>query len=102
MASARQKQFYNAVTTIEEYVQKNQDLCNLGGDMLTSDDYKAELFTGDSCTVTADSDNIISYAGYDTEDIASITYTSTEEKFTIDAATAGNGQFKNANAYPAE
>ena len=100
MESARQKQFENAVHSIEEYVQKNLDLCNLGGD-LASGSYDTSIFGTNNCTVKTDT-TVITAAGYKTSDIASVTgAVNANGKYVISAATAGaDGQFKGAS-YPA-
>ena len=66
MGDAKEKQFENAVKTVEEYIQKQLDACNVGDKSLA--DYDATLFVqGDNgCKVatTADVTDIIKKAGY--------------------------------------
>ena len=109
MGSARQKQLENAVHSIEEYVQKNYDICisNLSNEFndLT---YDSSVFGKDSnnnveCTSIV-AENAITAAGYKTADIPSITFkTISNNKIEIDTVYGGvalsSGKFKGAK-YP--
>lgn len=94
MAGARQKQFENAIKSIEDYAKKNIELCNFGSDINT--EFNKNIFVTDTCNVdTTKGTDIITAAGYDsTKDITSITINASGN---ITAATAGNdGKFKGA------
>lgn len=118
MNSARQKSFENVVTTIEDYMTKQYELCVIGNDIIASKDYNSNVFQkengvtvckplkANSTTPSTDKNNptneqiIIEAAGYDSStDI--ITFTGdldSNGKYKIDAATAGS-QFSGA-VYP--
>ena len=104
MDSARDEQFKNAVLSIQEYVQKNYDLCKIGG-VLVGSNYDTTIFTtsGDDNCVPAAASVIIPAAGYKTSDIATDGWAhtvTTNGKYIITAAKAGtNGQFKGAADY---
>ena len=109
MASARQKQLENAVHSIEEYVQKNYDICvsNLSNEFSDLQYDKSIFGTADDkvvCT-TLNADDIITKAGYKIADIPSITFKAiNNNKIEIDKVNGGtaiaSGKFKGA-AYPA-
>ena len=98
MESARQKQFENAIHSIEEYVQKNYDLCKVGGILTDAGNYDASIFSDTSTCTLKTNTTVITAAGYKTDDIASVTgAVNTNGKYVISTATAGaNGQFKGA------
>lgn len=99
MNSARQKSFENVVTTIEDYMTKQYELCKIGNDIIASDEYNSNVFKANSCDPTDTVATIITAAGYDTtKDITSITGSMVNGKYKITAATAGS-QFKGA-VYP--
>ena len=64
MGSAKKQQFENAVATINEYIKKQLDACNLGNEDLV--EYDTEIVTpnGTTCTVTSTVENIVRNAGY--------------------------------------
>lgn len=115
MNSARQKSFENVVTTIEDYMTKQYELCSIGNNILSSSDYNDKVFSDtQKCvplatkaegstaaeTATANAKKIIEAAGYDaTTDITTFTGSMDKGKYKITAATAGS-QFSGAT-YPA-
>ena len=102
MGSARQEQFKNAVLSIQEYVQKNYDLCVTAqsSTIIGSSDYDSTIFGTNNCT--PDNTKVIAGAGYSTTDIDSVTGSITNGKYKITNATAGsNGKFKGVIAYSA-
>lgn len=114
MNSARQKSFENVVTTIEDYMTKQYELCVIGNNIITSKDYNSAVFQTEngatvcnpleakSTTPSTDKNNptneqkIIEAAGYDsTTDITTFTGGLSNGKYKITAATAGS-QFSGA------
>lgn len=101
MKSARQKQAVNAIHSIEEYVQKNYEICSFGTD-LGDNTYDKSIFTtsgNDNCVPKTD-DSIITAAGYKPADIESIvgSINGTTKKYTITAATVGKkGSFNDVS-----
>ena len=114
MASARQKQLENAVHSIEEYVQKNYDICasklnsefsdlNYDGSILGTDCVPIE---DNPSTADDESATIITKAGYSTSDISKITFKKDNSnkiilsKIEIDTVNGGteiaSGKFKGA------
>lgn len=97
MASARRRQAINAIHSIEEYVQKNYDICvsNLSNEF-NDLEHDSTIFTtsgNDKCVPKTDT-TIITAAGYKTEDIASITGSIVGNKYKITAAEVmDNGKF---------
>lgn len=93
MNSAREKSFENVVSTIEDYMTKQYELCKIGNDIISSDEYNANVFSdATNCTPKSDDNGatIIAAAGYDTtKDIISITGSMSNGKYTITAATPG-------------
>lgn len=99
MDSARQKSFENVVSTIEDYMTKQYELCKIGNDIIESKDYNSSVFKTGSCDPVTDTGAIITAAGYNkTTDISAITGSFVNGKYVISAATAGS-QFKGAT-YP--
>ena len=110
METARQKQFENAITSIQDYVQKNLDICNVTGSLGTTDTYDIKIITyaTTGCTVSSDTKTLAEAAGYtygddavnsaNKGDIKLITgEVNTNKKYIISAATAAsNGKFKGA------
>ena len=100
MDAARQGQLDNAVKTIEDYVNKNYELCNMEG-VLATTGYDSSIFTENTCTPLTD-DTIIKKAGYSTTDIPSITgaINNTTNKYVITKVNNGTelttGKFKGA------
>ena len=103
MATARQKQFENALTVIEDYIQKQYDICSLGG-TLGTDDYESDVVTRDATTGACSVANggeatAVTKAGYDNEIVgASVASNSCAgDKCTITGAKATvTGKFKGA------
>lgn len=114
MNSARQKSFENVVTTIEDYMTKQYELCVIGNDIIASKDYNTNVFKVDATCEPLDANSklpptgsnektneqkIIEAAGYDsTTDITTFTGSMNNGKYKITAATAGS-QFSGAT-YP--
>lgn len=99
MNSARQKSFENVVTTIEDYMTKQYELCVIGNDIIASKDYNKNVFKDEnSCEPTTEVSKIITAAGYDTTtDITTFTGDlDSNGKYKITAATAGS-QFSGAS-----
>ena len=88
MNSAREKSFENVVSTIEDYMTKQYELCKIGNDIISSNVFSDAT----NCTPKSDDNGatIIAAAGYDTtKDITSITGSMSNGKYTITAATPG-------------
>ena len=100
MATARKKQFENALTVIEDYVQKQYDICSLGN-MMGTDDYKETIVTrqadGSCTTATNVNTAVLTETGYDT-DIDTVAVSCANNTCRVTAATAkADGKFRGAS-----
>ena len=107
MNSAKQKSLDNVVSTIEEYVTKQYEICRVGTEIMGTDTttYQSTWFDANcALTAAASSDAIIEAAGYNTTDIPNITGSTTNNKYVITKVNNGaamtDGQVNGAK-YPA-
>ena len=91
MENARKEEFKNVVVTVEKYMEKQIDACNL--DDTTLAPYEDSIFTVDTCQIDINkASTIVAKAGYKlsstdgTAEFASITITTAGK---VTSATAG-------------
>ena len=99
MNSAREEQFKNAVATVEEYMKKQIDACNL--DDTTLAPYEDSIFSDNTCNIdTSKASTIVDKAGYtygtETSDFKSMTVTVAGK---VTAAQAGADSKFNGESY---
>lgn len=101
MGSARQKQLDNVRSSMEEFLQKNYDLCasqitnEFGSDIKIADIFN--VTDGKKVCNSVDTTKLISAAGYNNSDISSVTAScdNTTYKCTVSNVTAtADGKFK--------
>lgn len=91
MDTAREKNFANVISTIEDYMTKQYELCNIGSDFVKDDEYNGKVFNTGTCVPVTTADIIIKAAGYNvTDDVTTITgCITTSGRYEISAATGG-------------